>query len=142
MTAVRQPTLVAERSGVYGTPLALGALQQAAQRAGVAWLAVDLAPVAEKMRFLAECARDLRFPETFGANWDALADYLEDFSWRPAPGFVIRFVNAQVFAVASPHDFATAVEILRDAAIYWKQRGKPFIVLIDGAPALSPFHAT
>jgi RNAse (barnase) inhibitor barstar len=142
MMAEGQLSVAAGRSGVYATPLALGALQQAAQCAGLAWLAVDLAPVVEKMRFLAECARDLRFPETFGANWDALADCLEDFSWWPAPGFVIRFVNAQVFAVASPHDFAAAVEILRNAAIYWEHRGKPFIVLVDGALALPPFHAT
>ncbi len=142
MTAAMPQALAAERSGVYATPPALGALQQAAHRAGLAWLAVDLAPAAEKVRFLAECARDLRFPETFGANWDALADCLEDLSWRPAPGFVLRFVNAQVFAVASPRDFTTAVEILRDAAMYWKKRGKPFIVLVDGGPGLPAFEAT
>jgi len=142
MTVALPPTLAAERSGVYATPTAPAAIRQAAQRAGITWLAVDLAPVAEKVRFLAECARDLGFPETFGANWDALSDYLEDFSWRPAPGFVIRFVNAQVFAAASPRDFATAVEILRDAARYWKQLGRPFIVLIDGASALPAFDAT
>lgn len=141
MSPALPPAFAAARSGVYATPSALGPLQQAADRAGLAWLAVDLAPASEKVRFLAECARDLRFPETFGANWDALADCLQDLSWRPAPGYVVRLVNAQVFAVASPRDFETAVEILRDAAMYWKERGKPFIVLVDGARALPPFGA-
>lgn len=139
MIAETPSALAVQRSGVYATPSALGALQQAAKHAGIAWLSVDLAPAAEKMRFLAECARDMRFPETFGANWDALADCVEDFSWHPAAGFVVRFANAQVFAVAAPHDFATAVEILRNAAIYWKEQGKVFIVLIDGAAGLPVF---
>ena len=33
-------------------------------------------------------------------------------------------------------DYATALEILRAAAEFWKDRGTPFIVLIDGVPDL------
>jgi len=127
--------------GVYATPQELGALQAAAERAGIAWFTVDLAPAGEKVRFLAECARDLRFPESFGQNWDAFADCLQDFAWRPAQGYVVRFANAQVFAVAAPDDFATAVEILRDTVLYWEARGKPFIALVDGAAGLPAFAA-
>jgi hypothetical protein len=36
-----------------------------------------------------------------------------------------------VRAVSSPDDFATALEIFRDAANYWKERGRIFIVLLD-----------
>lgn len=141
MTLAPIPAVTVADSGVYATPPEVSGLQQAARRAGIAWLCVDLAPAAEKTRFLAECARDLRFPETFGANWDALADCLEDFSWLPTPGFVIRLANAQAFAAAAPRDFAMAVEILRNAANYWKDRGKQFVVLIDDGPALPVFKA-
>jgi hypothetical protein len=116
-------------------------VQEAACAASFAVFTVDLAPAGEKVRFLAECARDLRFPESFGGNWDALADCLQDFSWRPAPGYLIRFVNASVLAVASPADYAVAVEILGDAAAYWKGRQKPFLVMIDGDRNLPPFLA-
>lgn len=126
-------------SGVYATPAQLAALQAAGERGGLAWLTVDLAPVREKVRFLAECARGLEFPPTFGANWDALADCMQDLSWRPAPGYVLRLISAQEFASAAPRDFATAVEILEDAAMYWRARGRTFIVLVDGAPALAAF---
>jgi RNAse (barnase) inhibitor barstar len=139
---MKTEALQAEHSGVYATPAQLAALQAGAERGGLAWLTVDLAPAGEKVRFLADCARDLKFPETFGANWDALADCLQDLSWRPAPGYVVRFANAQVFAAAAPRDFATAVEILGDAARYWRDRGKAFIVLVDGAPTLPAFPAT
>jgi RNAse (barnase) inhibitor barstar len=139
---MKTEALRAEHSGVSATPAQLAVLQAGAERGGLAWLTVDLAPAGEKVRFLAECARDLKFPETFGANWDALADCLQDLSWQPAPGYVVRFANAQVFAAAAPRDFTTAVEILEDAARYWRDHGKAFIVLVDGAPALPAFPAT
>lgn len=123
-------------SGVYAAPRDMRALEAAARRAGLAWFTVDLAPVGEKVRFLAECARDLRLPEPFGANWDALADSLQDFGWRPAPGYVLRFANAQVFAVAAPDDLAAALDVLGETADYWQRHGKPFIALFDGVPEL------
>ena len=135
------PALHSSRSGVYRTPVDLTRLQNAARAASFAVFTVDLAPAGEKVRFLAECARDLRFPESFGGNWDALADCLQDFSWRPAPGYLIRFVNTAVLAAASPADYAAAIEILGDAAAYWKGRQKPFFVLIDGAESVPPFPA-
>lgn len=128
-----------ERSGVYATPSDVAALTAGAQRGGLTFFTVDLEQVRGKAPFLAECARDLRFPASFGANWDALADCLQDLSWRPAPGYIVRFTNAGVFAAAAPRDFATAVEILEDATMYWKARGKIFVVLVDGAPALPVF---
>jgi hypothetical protein len=135
------PALNSTYSGVYRAPADFGRVQAAARAASFAVFTVDLAPAGEKVRFLAECARDLRCPESFGGNWDALADCLQDFSWRPAPGYLIRFVNAAVLAAASPADYATAIEILGDAAAYWRERQTPFIVLIDGGESLPPFPA-
>lgn len=129
-----------ERSGVYRAPDDIRWLRQRADEAGFAWFAVDLAPVGEKMGFLLACAERLSFPETFGRNWDALADCLQDFSWRPAPGYVIHFQNAAVFTVASRDDWETAVEILNDAATFWKERGKTFIALVHGAQDLPAFE--
>ncbi|MBI4193960.1 MAG: barstar family protein [Betaproteobacteria bacterium] len=129
------------RSGVYRAPPDLQPLKQRAVQAGLAWLPVDLAPVGEKSRFLAVCAEDLGFPKTFGHNWDAFADCLQDFSWRTAPGYVVHLRNAAVFAMAAPAEWATAREILSEAAGFWAARGKTFLVLVHGAADLPAFEA-
>lgn len=126
-------------SGVYRPPRAPGRLRQAAARAGLVDFCIDLAPVSDKARFLALCAARLGFPPSFGNNWDAFADSLQDFSWRAANGYLIDFRHTSAFAKAVPQDYATALEILRAAAAFWKERGTPFIALIDGAPDLPRF---
>jgi hypothetical protein len=114
-------------------------LRQAAARAGLVDFCIDLAPVSDKARFLALCAARLGFPPSFGNNWDAFADSLQDFSWRAANGYLIDFRHTSAFAKAVPQDYATALEILRATAAFWKERGTPFIALIDGAPDLPRF---
>ena len=136
--------LGAERSGVYLAPADPAALRSAAVRASFAWMELDTGAARTRDAFLAACARDFGFPDWFGKNWDALADCLQDLSWRPAPGRVVLWRGASGFARAAPDEFATALEIFRDAANYWKERGQLFIALLDGQPrgtALAPFSA-
>jgi RNAse (barnase) inhibitor barstar len=134
--------LIPERSGVYLAPSDTSALRAAATRGTLAWMELDTGEARNKTQFLAACARDLQFPDWFGGNWDALADCLQDLSWRPAPGHVVLWRGASRLASAAPDDFATALEIFRDAASYWKMRGRVFIALLDqqsrGA-AVQPF---
>ncbi|MGW8182626.1 MAG: barstar family protein [Burkholderiales bacterium] len=132
----------AERSGVYLAPADTSAIRAAATRGSLAWAELDSAAARSKDQFLAACARDLGFPDWFGGNWDALADCLQDRSWQPAPGLVVLWRGASRFAATAPDDFATALEIFRDAATYWKERGRLFIALLDGQPrdtVLPPF---
>ncbi len=133
--------LPAAHSGLYRAPLSIDPLRRAAAAAKLAWLAVDLERVSDKAGFLAICAQALDFPDTFGANWDALADCLQDLSWRRAAGYVLHLRDAPGFERAAPEDYATALEILRDAATFWKKRGRAFIVLVDGAGDLPPFES-
>lgn len=118
-------------SGVYLAPPDPALLQQAAEKARLAWLSVDLARVTDKQGLLAACRRDLGFPPTFGSNWDALADCLQDFSWRDDTGRVINLTQTAGLARAAPQDFQSLLEILSDAARYWGKRGTVFMVLID-----------
>lgn len=129
------------RSGVYRAPADVGPLHLICARSGYAWFTVDLAVVADKASLLEACAKALCFPETFGANWDALADCLQDFSWWPAAGYVIHLRRAAATTVAAPRDWTAALEILDAAATYWKERGKAFVVLVEGAADLPPFPA-
>ena len=134
MTATSPNPLSARSSGIYLAPQTLSALRQAAADGGIAWFNLDLKRVTSKTCLLAVCSRELDFPETFGANWDALADCLQDFSWRRAPGYVINVTHAADFARAVPQDFTLLLEILDYAAKYWKKRGKAFLVIIDHQP--------
>jgi len=116
---------------VYLAPSDASRLRAAATRSNLAWMELDTGAARNKTRFLAACARDLQFPDWFGSNWDALADCLQDLSWKAATGHVVLWRGAGTLASAAPDDFATALEIFRDAAIYWKKRGCVFIALLD-----------
>ena len=120
-----------EHSGVYLAPSDLPTLRRAATDKKIDWMELDAAGIRDKESLLEACAFSFDFPDSFGANWDALSDCLRDFSWRPPQAFVIMWHGGATLAEAAPDDFATALEIFRDAANYWKERGRAFIVLLD-----------
>src|SRR5262245_27058901 len=118
-------------SGVFLSPPDVEAVREKAARAGMAWFEINLAHVDNKKAFLAACARALRLPGSFGANWDALADCLKDLY----ADSVINCRGCAQFAAMAPDDYAIAIEILRDAATYWKERTSKFLVLVDARAA-------
>ncbi len=118
-------------NGLYAMPRSPGALKKLAAGLNYAWIDLDLATVIDKVAFLQACQQALGLPEHFGANWDALNDCIQDLSWRPAPGYVICIGRGGEFSRKSPDDFATALEIVEEAAEYWSQHEKAFIVLLD-----------
>jgi RNAse (barnase) inhibitor barstar len=123
-----------ERSGVYALPRPIRPLREAAARARLVWFELDAVHARDKSSFLAACAQQLGFPPHFGHNWDALADCLRDFSWKPAPGYVIVWRGVRGLERAEPDALATALEVLREAALFWSGRGKAFFVLLDREP--------
>jgi hypothetical protein len=137
MTAAQSsgPVLTPARSGVYRTPVHIDAVRQAS--AGSAyWADLDLSHAGSKSGLLDLFARELGFPPGFGGNWDALADALQDLSWRPASGYALRLVDAARAGQALGADWGTLIEVLRQTASYWKARGKAFVVFADDAPEL------
>jgi hypothetical protein len=123
-----------DQSGVFLISRAVPALHKAAQHANCAWLKVNLQGVHDKAEFLAACASDLDFPAHFGGNWDAFADAINDFSWKPAGGYALVFEQTDEFALEAPDEYAIAVEILRAAADAWRVKNRPFVVVLDYAP--------
>ena len=69
--------------------------------------------------------RDLKLPEWFGNNLDALNDCLTDFSWHPAPGYVILLDGLSSLS-ATPTSFAAFNQVLASAVEEWKSRDVPF----------------
>jgi Barstar (barnase inhibitor) len=91
-----------------------------------------LTGVTDKAGFLDRCARDLRLPDWFGRNWDALADCLIDLSWWGRPsGYVLRIEGWEAFRTAAPEAAATAADILAEARQYWASRGTSLTVRYD-----------
>ncbi|MES2403769.1 MAG: barstar family protein [Pseudomonadota bacterium] len=115
----------------------LDTLDAAAHDEGHLVRRVSLAGCRDKHDLLQRIATSLAFPETFGANWDALADCLGDLEWLPdAGGYAWLFDHAADFRDASEHDFDALCDVLDDACKRWKERGTPcfaFLALPDEA---------
>jgi hypothetical protein len=126
------------RSGVFTAPRLTGPLRAAAKGAGVAWFDLDLAGVTGREAFLKRCAVKLRLPGYFGHNWDALHECLLDLAGAGSPGAVVHWRRGAALAKRAPDAVKTALEILRETAIYWSSTGRVFLVVVDrdSAPGL------
>jgi len=121
---------------VYRVPEKVALLQTIVRRAELGWIVVDLRRARGKHALLSACARGFKFPASFGGNWDALADCLQDLSWLAEPGTVALLRGAADFAVAAPDEYALLLEILGASAEYWQPRGRVFIVVSESAAGL------
>ena len=119
------------RAGVFTAPRVIGPLRAAAKGAGVAWFDLDLAGVTGREAFLKRCAGKLQLPAYFGHNWDALHECLLDLAGAGSPGAVVHWRRGAALAKRAPDAVKTALEILRETAIYWNSTGRVFLVVVD-----------
>lgn len=119
------------RSGVYAAPRLVGPLRAAAKRAGIAWLDLDLAGVADRDAFLRRCGEAFSLPGYFGHNWDALHECLLDLAGRGMPGAIVHWRRGMDLARRAPDAVTTAFRILQDVAAYWSGSGRTFLVVVD-----------
>ncbi len=119
------------RSGMFIAPRLIGPLRAAAKGAGVAWFDLDLAGVTSQEAFLKRCAAKLQFPGYFGHNWDALHECLLDLAGTGSPGTVVHWRRGAVLAKRAPGTIKTALEVLRESALYWASTGRVFLVVVD-----------
>jgi len=124
-----------ETGGVFFLPshAAPREVQAAAKRAKFAFFHIEGKNIARKEQLLNHVATALRFPGYFGDNWDALEECLADMEWIDAPGYVIYYDHIDVLLAAHPDQFATFVEICRDAVGSWKEDGTAMVILLSGA---------
>lgn len=100
----------------------LDALDAAAHAAGHLVRRASLAGCRDKRDLLQRIATALEFPATFGANWDALADCLEDLGWLPdAGGYAWLFDHAADLRDAAPDAFDALRDVLEAACGFWKR---------------------
>jgi len=125
------------RGGVHfvaGNPDAK-ALQKLAKAAGYAFFHIDGKNIGRKEQLLNHAANAMRFPKTFGDNWDALEECLTDLEWVDGDGYLIYYDHIDGLLNAHPDQFETLVEILRDAVASWKEDGEAMVALLSGAKA-------
>jgi RNAse (barnase) inhibitor barstar len=101
-------------------------LVEAANTLQYAVVPVDLRGCEDGRAALAQIAETLRFPDWFGANWDALADCLNDLSWWPSPGYVVVLEHASEWRAQDRESFDTVLEIFGEAAVRWAETQVPF----------------
>jgi hypothetical protein len=128
--------LTVESSGVYRTPADVSELRDQAAGSGAQWLEADLAGARDKAALMRALAGALAVPAGFGANWDALADSLQDLGWRSGVGYVLHLRHAARARQALGPEWDRLIEVLRASADAWRLRGKPFLAILDGAAEL------
>jgi len=119
-----------EQAGVHawsGDPAPIAA---AAGTAGLTYLAADLQGVVSKADLMKALDKGLKLPPHFGANWDALADSLEDDEWLHHHGAVVLLQHTGAYRKAHAQDWSTLEDILAEAADYWRELRKPFWVFV------------
>ena len=94
---------------------------------GDAAFVADLpASIRSKQKLLRTLADELRLPDYFGYNWDALEECLRDLSWLPEGNVQIRHRDLPL----SPgsQDRRTYLHVLRSAAAFWAKSGSRLLV--------------
>lgn len=105
-------------------------LVHAAHALDFAVFPIDLSGCGDRDAVLARLATALDLPDWFGGNWDALADCLNDLSWRPADGYLLLLDHAHDWQARDPAGFDTLLEIAAEAADAWTRHGVPFWLLV------------
>jgi RNAse (barnase) inhibitor barstar len=117
----------ADRAGVFSLPAGdIATLVEVATERKFAVFRVNLAGCAETSEVLDRFQAELKFPDWFGGNWDALNDCLTDFSWREAVGYLLVIEKPGDFREAGDDDFDTLISILSEASASWSGLGVPF----------------
>ncbi len=90
---------------------------------------VDRAVVFDKTTLLHALYQACQFPAYFGFNWDALLDSLSDFGWHAAKGYALIVRQPHAIQTRNPDDWATFLDVVRDAAQRRADAGLPPLYL-------------
>lgn len=95
----------------------------------------------DKEAMLGALSEALSFPDYFGFNWDAVEECLADLSWHEGD-VVLLIDDAATPERISPSSWGDMLDVLRDAARFWKSEGRPFAVFLRGGHAAYPVVAS
>jgi RNAse (barnase) inhibitor barstar len=131
--------LASQRPGVYRCALfsASEAISVCPSHPNV--VRIGVAGMRDKLAFLSTLSKPLGFSAHFGRSWEAFYEALMDLANRTETSLAIVFDDLSGFARGEREEFDAAVDTLRDAVDYWRERGKRLTVLVGlDQPALAP----
>ena len=124
------------RAGVYHLRSDAREFAAAAGDNDLAAYRLDIGHAHDKDDFLGDVSKALQFPASFGGNWDALADSLKDLSWLDTQGktggWVVILEKSKHFCAGHHHEFEEAMDVMSEAAEYWRDHGKVLWTFIAG----------
>jgi RNAse (barnase) inhibitor barstar len=84
--------------------------------------------IASKQALLATLARQLRFPDYFGENWDALNECMSDLSWLPIGSVIVN--HSDVPLLGDVRNARIYLAILRDAVAKMSKSGDHPLLIV------------
>jgi len=122
-------------AGIYHLPHSdCKALKQATLALHFGWLQADFGESKDITAILQKLGKELRLPDWYGANYDALSDCLSDLSWNTAPGYVLLISGADELHAHDETAFDTLNDVLTAVIENWQQEKVPFWVFYDMRP--------
>lgn len=122
----------ADPSAVYYLPAARReALVAAATRARLRVIPVEITPSMNTGELLERLGEALKFPDWYGANFDALHDCLCDPDCLPAKGIVLLIAGSAQLHLSDPHGLSTLIEVFQAAGSELRKHGRALWVLLD-----------
>jgi hypothetical protein len=127
-----------QKAGVFHLQADAREFGNAAAEAGFKVYRLDIGHAHDKDDFIGHVSKAMAFPGTFGGNWDAFADCLKDLSWaggakgEAAKGWVVILEKSKHFCAGHHHEFEEAMDIMDEAATFWRNQGKALWTLIGG----------
>ncbi|WP_153116184.1 barstar family protein [Rhodocyclus tenuis] len=132
-------TSILEQSGsggVHRLPLASQAeLRTAASGRALLFGEVDLGTSRSAAEALAAIGRTLDFPDWYGANFDALADCLDDYGDEPASGGVVLLRGSEALRASDPATLETLIAVLAEVSAKRRDSAAPLWIFLAEAPA-------
>lgn len=97
---------------------------------------IDGAAANSRERFFQALATELKFPDYFGQNWDAVYDCLTDLAGAGVPLTVLLITGGNQFLTGMGPEWTTGRPVFADAAAFWQDGGRLLLVLLVSDAAL------
>ncbi|MBK1681187.1 barstar family protein [Rhodocyclus tenuis] len=122
--------------GIHRLPEACRAeLRAAAADRGLLCGEVDLGKRTSAAEALTAIGSALNFPAWYGANFDALADCLDDYGDEPASGGVVLLRGSEALRASDPAALETLIAVLAEVSAKRRDSVAPLWIFLAEAPA-------
>lgn len=99
---------------------------------------VNLDGCRDRITFAKRLATGLSLPDSYGEDWPALVEYLQDMDGLPSRGHVVLFTQPDEWQLADPEGMESALDMLEQTATIWADEGIAFFVFLpQSMPALA-----